>query len=176
MEPLGIYKLDGGFGAEELCVIGAQLDEVFAALEELLREGHLTTASSFGLRKLEELLPYRPAYITTEDARRAIMALLRIREGCFTLGELSSTLSGCGLNATIEEGEKPQTAIVKFPQNRGIPQGFDDLKLRIEEIVPCHLAVQYTFIYTSWRELMQKLTSWRDLESKTHSWRELEIC
>lgn len=175
LEPTGIYDLDSGIGACELAVIGAQLDEIFSELELLGREAILASAEDLGLRKYEELLPYRPAYITMQDARRAVMALLRIREGCFTLDALNDTLGGCGIDAAISEGETAQTAVVKFPSNRGIPEGFEGLKKRIEQIIPCHIAAQYIFLYTLWSEIMAKLPSWGALESKVKSWKELEI-
>lgn len=175
LEPLRLYDLENGAGAEELKVIGSQLDEIFEELEELYAEALPATAQSFGLRKYEKLLPYRPAYLTTQDAQRALMALMRIRGGCFTIGMLQDTLSGCGLNAIVAEGREPLTAIVSFPDNRGIPEGFEKLKFRVEEIMPCHLAVKYAFVYTLWRELMEKLSDWQVVENSVNTWRELEI-
>ena len=173
--PLGIYDLDEGIGAEEIRVIGKQLDDIFYSLEELGRESTLVCAQSFGLKNYEKALPFTPAYITTEDERNAVMALLRIREGCFTLSMLQDTLQGCGIAASIAESGKAMTLAVEFPKNRGIPEGFEKLKSRIEEIMPCHLAVEYLFIYSAWRELMSKLLNWTAIEGNARSWRELEI-
>ena len=175
LAPLGIYDLDNGLGAEELGVIGKQMDEIFDALEEIRREAFLVSAESYGLTNFVAALPFTPASLTTEDERRAVMALLRIRGGCFTLPMLQETVSGCGLKATVEEGSEKMTAVVRFPQNRGIPDGFDKLQKRIEEIVPCHLATEFAFIYSLWRELMSKLTSWDDVQSKVDTWKQLEI-
>lgn len=156
-------------------MIGKQLDEVFEALEELGRESVTAQAVSYGLANYEELMPYAPAYITTEDENRALLALLRIREGCFTLETLQDTLSGCGILAYIAESGSALMVNVRFPENRGIPDGFDKLKKRIEEIIPCHLGVEYLFIYSMWRELMIALTSWATIEASVQSWREFEI-
>ncbi len=175
LRPLGFYELETGAGAAELEVIGAQLDEVFSELEVLSREALLCTAESYGIESYERLLPYRPAYITTEDARRALSALLLIRGGCFTQPRLQAALAGCGLRAEVCQGEGELTASVSFPYNRGIPEGFDRLKRRIEEIIPCHLAVEYVFIYTKWGELMALLRSWENAEERGLSWREMEI-
>lgn len=173
--PLGIYDLDEGLGAEEIKVIGRQLDEIFEALEELGRESVTAQAESYGLTNYENLLPYTPAYITTEDERRALLALLRIRGGCFTLDMLQDTLSGCGIAASISESNNKLTVGVSFPENRGIPDGFDKLRKRIEEIVPCHLAIEYLFTYSTWQELMIRLPNWTAIENNTRNWRELEI-
>lgn len=173
--PLGVYDLEEGIGAEEIRVIGKQLDEIFETLEELGRETVTAQAESYGLKNYEALLPYTPAYITTQDERNSVMALLRIRGGCFTRGLLEETLSGCGISASIAESDTAMTVTVGFPKNRGVPEGFDVLKLRVEEIVPCHLAVEYRFTYSTWLELMVKLQSWSDISENTCCWRELEI-
>jgi len=175
LAPLGIYDLETGVGAEELEVIGEELDKVFYALEEVWREAVLATAQSYGLKKYEEILPYRPAYITAEDERRAVMALLRIRGGCFTISVLQDTLSGCGITATVEEGSEKMSVVVKFPNNKGIPDSFEKLKARIEEILPCHLNVKYEFIYSAWQIIMDKLNNWAAVERNAKSWREFEI-
>ena len=174
LQPLDIYDLENGVGAEELAVIGQQLDAVFDALEEIRREAFLASAESYGLTNFEAALPFTPAYLTTEDERRAVMALLRIRGGCFTLPLLQSTVSGCGLTATIEEGTEAMTAVIRFPQNRGVPDGFEKLQKRIEEIVPCHLQTTFVFIYTLWQELTAGLASWSAAQSLAGTWKAME--
>lgn len=173
--PLRIYELESGIGAEELAVIGEEMDKLFDALEEIRREAFLATAESYGLRNFEGILPFTPASLTTEDERRAVMALLRIRGGCFTQPMLQDTISGCGLQATVAESSEQMTVEVRFPHNRGIPDGFAALKKRVEEIVPCHLATEYVFIYTPWQSLMEKLLSWGDAQERAGTWKALEI-
>lgn len=175
LEPLGIYDLENGAGAVELEVIGKQMDEIFDEMETLAAEVILLTASGFGLEKYEAALPYRPSYLTVSDRRRAVMALLRIRNGCFTQEFLQDTISGCGIEAGIEESNKAQTVQISFPQFRGIPHNFELLKDRIEQIVPCHLSVDYYFIYSTWQELMAIMSDWASTEADCHSWYEIEI-
>lgn len=174
LRPLGIYDLENGIGAEELRAIGNQLDQVFSALEELCAEALPATAEGYGISMLEQLLPYRPAYITPEDARRAIMALTRIRQGCFTVEQLNDTLYGCGLSAEIAQTGTPMKAQVSFPQNRGVPQEMERLKARVEQIVPCHLEIEYIYLFPLWSELMSGFSSWGQLGTGEMSWRDLE--
>lgn len=173
--PLCIYDLEEGIGAEEIGVIGKQLDDIFNSLEELGRESVLAKAKSYGLRNYEKLLPNTPVYTTTYDERQAVMALLRIRGGCFTLQMLQNTLSGCGIAANVGECGTAMTVAVGFPKNRGIPDGFEKLKMRIEDIIPCHLAVEYRFTYSTWQELMSRLQGWTAIMDNVRNWRELEI-
>jgi hypothetical protein len=175
LAPLGIYELNEGAGADELRAIGAQMDRLFAEFEEFGRELMPLTANAYGLSGFETLFPYKPAYITTEDRKRAVMALLRIRNGYFTLEAMCDTIRGCGINAIVAEGREPMTAVVTFPDNWGIPEGFERIRYRIEQILPCHLAIVYDFLYSSWSLIQEGIHTWRELEELCQCWRELEV-
>lgn len=175
LQPLGIYDLENGVGAAELEAVGEKMDEVFSELELLERELLPVTAESYGLLSYEGLFPYRAAYITSEDRNRAVMALMRIRNGCFTVEQLGDTLKGCGINAIAEESDKALTVEVSFPDNWGIPEGIDELKERVESILPCHLAVEYVYLYAKWQEIMEIAGTWAEIEALCSSWKELEI-
>jgi len=175
LAPLRIYDLENGAGAAELDAAGTLMD---ALLDELLvqeRESCPATATDYGLSRYEELLPYTPAYITPEDRRNALHALLRI-DGCsFTPTDLQNTVAGCGIEAVVQETDTPFTVEVHFPQNRGIPEDFPQIRSRIEQILPCHLEVVYVFIYFLWHELETHLLTWAQLEESVKSWKELEV-
>ena len=175
LEPLGIYNLQTGAGTAELEIIGGELDEIFEFFETLIAEMLPATASGYGLEAYEKLLPYRPAYLTTENRRSAVEALLRIRNGCFTEALLQETISGCGLTAKIAQADETGTVSVSFPQNRGIPDNIEQLKSRIMQIIPCHLAVVYHFIYSSWQEIMALASTWSEVQSLCECWKQLEI-
>ena len=175
LEPLGIYDLDSGVGGAELRALGAELDEILEMFEHFGREILPLTAEDFGMEGLEELFPYRPSFISLDDRRRAITALLRIRNGCFSVDALCDTLSGCGIDARVAESGLPMTVDVFFPSNRGVPEGIENIKQRIERILPCHLAVRYCYTYCIWMELMREFGSWRALMERCGSWRLLEI-
>ena len=172
LSPVGGYDLENGAGAQELFVLEQAMDEVFLRLEELGRELSPVTAEGFGLDRFWELLPYQQEGTGTGPT---LMALLRIRQGCFTTAQFGNTLRGCGLSATVEESAKPMTVTVKFPENRGIPENFEQVKAKLMEILPCHLEAEYYFTYTSWRELMAALSSWGQVQREAGSWRAIEI-
>lgn len=173
LRPLGIYDFGGASGAE-LDAVGAELDGVYAALLGAEREAIALTAEDGGLECWERLLPFVPAYQTTEDRRRAIAALLRI-DGCsFTGKAINDTLAGCGIRARAEETERAMTVRVTFPCNRGEPDGLEALQARIGQILPCHLALEYVLFYVTWEELEALFPSWEALEAGAASWQELE--
>lgn len=175
LRPLRLYDLDSGDGSAELESEGEQLDGVYALLELALREGIPAGAQDAGLGAYEEILPFVPSYITPEDRRRAIAALLRIDMQSFTLQALNDTIAGCGIRARVAEADAPQTVRVSFPYNRGVPEGIEELKRRIEQILPCHLGVEYVFERLLWRELEAWFDSWAQLEAKAPSWEALEV-
>ena len=170
---MGYYELDSGPGAMELYAEGAAFDRVFGELLLLEAEVFAVTASSFGLERYEEIVPSRPMSETIEDRRAALMALLQI-DGCgFTAEALGSTLRGCGINVIVDEEPEPMTLRVAFPGVRGMPVGFEGLRRRIEQILPCHLEINYAFTYIRWFEL-EEVGSWAAMESEIASWFDLE--
>ena len=58
---------------------------------------------------------------------------------------MNDTIRGCGLPARVEETGDPLKVKVVFPETAGIPAGFSAVQDRIEEILPCHLQVEYQF-------------------------------
>lgn len=174
LSPLGLYDLEAGYGAQELKLIGSRLDEVFKSLEENQREGLVTTAEDFSLDEYEALLPYRPAASNTEYRRDAIAALLRIDGRSFTVAALNDTIRGCGVKATVRESPVPQTVQVCFPEIIGLPDNFESLSSRIEQILPCHLEIIYVFAYITWLSLEAQFLTWAALESADLSWDALE--
>lgn len=171
LEPLGLYELETGPGAEELKVIAAQLDRIFDCLEIVSRESIIFSAESYGIDRYVELTPSLRASASAAGTRNTLMALLRIRQGCFTPEALTGTVGGCGLPAVVEETDKANVVSVSFPTIRGVPADFESLSRRVEEILPCHLDIRYLFIYILWRDYQTMFASWRQMQSCCGSWR-----
>lgn len=174
LEPLVLYST-GGVSSAELDALGAVLDESFETIGKYEKESLVITAEDEGLCMYENILPYKPAYISAADRRRAILALARIDECSFTEAALNDAIAGCGIRASVCETGKMHEVEVSFPYNRGIPENIAELKAKIEEILPCHLEVTYRYIYTVWREIMEYFTSWRALEDAIDCWKLAEI-
>lgn len=174
LQPLRLYDLDEGYGASELRVLGAELDEVFDELEAAERESIVSTAQDEGLSAYEEILPYVPAYLTPEDRRRAIEALIRIDGASFTPEDMQNSIYGCGIAAEVSETGETNRVEVRFPQNRGIPEGIEALKVRIESILPCHIGVDYIYLFPSWSDMEKMFPTWDELENAHLTWEEIE--
>lgn len=174
LRPLRIYGLEGTANGGELEAQGKALDGVEAAMEEVQREMLICTAEGRGLEAVEALLARKPVAASLERRRAALAALLRIGGDSFTLAAINDTISGCGVNARVEETEQAGTVEVSFPQVPGIPPNFEEIRVIIEDIIPAHLIIQYHYWYLTWQQLEQKFSCWQDIEDKNLTWYGLE--
>lgn len=176
LRPLGVYDLtEGTVNRSELECWGLLLDRGMDHLEESGREMCLATAEDFGLERIEALLPYRPVSDTLELRRAALAALLRIGGDSFTLEAINDTLAGCGINAKARETGVPNYVEVWFPDVAGQPEGFERIRYIIEEILPCHLGIEYVFWYLTWEEIGEKFQNWSEIQELGMSWDELKV-
>lgn len=174
LEPMGVYRLEGSLNGGALTAAGEALDQCGDELAQIQREMLLTTAESWGLSKIEALLTRRPVTENLPDRRAALAALLRIGGDSFTLQAINDNLRGCGLNAVAEETGVPGEIAVRFPDVPGIPDGFDEMKGIIEEILPCHLGIEYRYWYITWEEMETRFDRWSVLDGLDVTWEELE--
>lgn len=176
LRPLGAYDLGSGtINRGELAAYGRELDLADRELEDTAREMNLTTAKDFGLERVEALLPYRPVCVTEDQRRAALAALLRISGDSFTPQAINDTLRGCGLNARAEGGELPGYVKIYFPDVAGIPEGFEQLRAIIEEILPSHVDITYVFWYNTWAMVADRHPTFGDAGETGLSWYGLAI-
>lgn len=174
LRPMGVYRLEGTINGGELESIGAALDIRANQLEEIQREMMITTAISTGLDAMEGLLSKKPLATGLERRRAALSALLRIGGDSFTLVAINDNLAGCGVNAVAEETGLPGRVEVHFPDVPGIPDRFEELCQIIEDILPCHLEINYVFWYVTWAMLEARFLTWGALEEGGFTWGEIE--
>lgn len=176
LRPLGIYELSpGSLSGSELDAMGLELDKVSASLDDTQRESSLATAQGEGLDRLEALFARAPVHYSTQLRRAAIAALLQIREGCFTLSDINSAISGCGITALAQEKEQFGYIRVIFPQVAGIPPEFDQIRKIILDIIPCHLDVEFYFRYLTWAECHAYGYTWAVVGQNQWTWHEFEL-
>lgn len=175
LAPLGVYRWEGTFQWKELQSEGAQLDAAADLLAHLQQEMNLWTAQEEGLDQLRELMnrPWVEGE-SREQLRQALVALLRIDGSCFTLEDMNNAIRGCGIFAVVEETETPLCVRVSFPEVGGEPEGYEEIRWIIENILPCHLEIEYAIRYMIWPELEQQFLSWAQIEEKKMDWETLE--
>ena len=175
LRPLGVYDLSGPFNGGELDAQGEALDGSMAALEEVQKESSLVTAEDWGVEQIARLFIRRPVASEPRALAAALAALLRIGGDSFTLAAINDTISGCGIPARVKDVGIEQVE-VSFPGVAGVPEGFEELKVIIEDILPTHLGITYHFWYLTWLELERKFPSWKSIEDRDLTWDGLETC
>lgn len=175
LRPLGIYRLDAPFNGGELDVQGEELDKVMAWLEEVQRENSLTTAEDWGLENIARLFVRRPVADQPRKLAAALAALLRIGGDCFTLTDINNTISGCGIKAVAQEKEQFGYIRIVFPEVAGIPEGFEQIRDIILDIIPCHLDVEFYFRYLTWAECEAFGYTWAIIHEREYTWHGFEL-
>lgn len=174
LAPLRVYDLTAPFNGGELDSAGMALDGLSETLEEITRESCLATAESWGLEQMAGLLVRRPVASAAGDMAGALAALLRISGDSFTLESINDTLRGCGVPAKVVETEVGMV-IVHFPGIAGVPEGFEEMKGIIEDILPAHVGIKYCFWYLTWAELESMFPSWNAIENRALTWGQLQV-
>ena len=174
--PLGVYDLsEGSLSGGELEAAGAALDGCGAAVERAEREVILSTAEGEGLRLREDLFAHRPADYGVKRRREAIAALLQVSGDSFTLAGINRTIRGCGIWALAQEtGEYGHIRVI-FPDVSGIPEGFEQIRDVILDLIPCHLETEFYFRYITWAECEAQGFTWEMVHRAEHTWYSFEL-
>ena len=169
---LGVYSFrEGSFSLAELQALGAQLDAADGAFATAQKETIVMTAQDEGLSKMEALFRSRPPARTVQARRAAIAGFLQIGRDSFTLEAINRCLAACGVACRVEELEQVNCVKVWFPGVMGVPDGFSEMKIIIEDILPCQLGITYWFRYCTWQETQDYGLTWGDLNAMTwHEW------
>lgn len=176
LRPLDVYDLTpGSLSGSELEALGAGLDALGERMDYVERESALATAEGEGLSRREALFARTPVHYSTDLRRQAIAALLRIGGDCFTLNDINNTISGCGIKALAQEKESFGYIRVIFPEVAGIPEGFEQIRDIILDIIPCHLDVEFYFRYLTWAECEAYGYTWEIIHQREYTWHGFEL-
>lgn len=176
LRPLGVYDFSPGtFSCSETEAMGAELDRCGEQVEYVERESILLTAQDKGLELRESLFAKRPVQVSQQLRREAIMALLRISADSFTLDEINRAISGCGIKAQAQETGHYGYIRIIFPDVPGIPEGFEQIKSVILDLIPCHLETEFYFRYITWAECERQGFTWAMVEQQEHTWYTFEL-
>mgnify|MGYP005805432141 CR=1 FL=1 len=165
LRPLGVYDLrEGTVNGAELSALGEGLDTVEERLEAAEREALTATAEGEGLSRREALFARRPAASAPAERRAAIAALLQIDGDSLTPSAIDNTLGGCGIRAWAREMGGGKLRVI-FPEVAGVPEGFEQMKRIILDILPCHLEIEFYFRYLTWAECEAAGYPWAGVEA-----------
>lgn len=137
---------------------GAEMDQLFAALDETLQQFFVRTAT-WGLDRWESELGIVTDPAKPLEQRRAVVESKLRGSGKFS-GRLVKSVAEAYDGGTVDVSFQPAewSFTIKFVDTLGIPPNLDDLKAVIEEIKPAHLDVVYKFSYLLIRDIHNVLT------------------
>ena len=137
---------------------GAEMDLLFAALDETLQQFFVRTAT-WGLDRWESELGIVTDPAKPLEQRRAVVESKLRGSGKFS-GRLVKSVAEAYDGGTVDVSFQPAewSFTIKFVDTLGIPPNLDDLKAVIEEIKPAHLDVVYKFSYLLIRDIHNVLT------------------
>ena len=52
--------------------------------------------------------------------------------------------------------------------------GFEEMCKIIEEIIPCHLSIEYVFWFITWALMEERFPLWSGLDDGGYTWEELQ--
>ena len=176
LRPLGIYRLEAdSLSGAELEALGEGMDACGEALETVEREGILATAEGEGLSRRESLFDRRPVQVSVPLRRQAVAALSQVSGDSFTLADINRAIRGCGINAQAQEtGAYGQIRII-FPDVAGIPEGIDQIRRVILDLIPCHLETEFYYRYLTWAECEARGLTWAMIHADAYTWHEFEL-
>lgn len=176
LRPLGVYDLsEESCSGSELRAAGTVLDGCCASLERAEREAILFTAEEEGLRLREDLFAHRPADYGVQRRREAVAALLQVSGDSFTLDGINRAIRGCGIWAQAQETGQYGHVRVIFPDVFGIPEGFEQIRDVILDLIPCHLETEFYFRYITWRECEAQGFTWAMVHQAKYTWHSFEL-
>ena len=91
------------------------------------------------------------------------------------MSDINSTISGCGIKALAQEKERFGYIRVIFPDVAGIPEGFEQIREIILDIIPCHLEVEFYFRYLTWQECEAFQYTWAVIHQREYTWHGFEL-
>ena len=74
----------------------------------------------------------------------------------------------------VEEKDRVGYVRVIFPDVVGIPEGIDQIKEIVLDIIPTHLDVEFYFRFLTWAECHAHQYSWSIVQGENYTWYEFQ--
>lgn len=151
-----------GFEVGELeCILKGMFDQFFV------------DRATWGLSLWEEELGLSVNPNRNYEARRELIKA-KLRGAATTTSEMIRIVarSFSGGEVEVVEHNDRYTFEIKFVGVKGIPWNMNSFKGAIEEIKPAHLAVEYSYTYTVWKEVKRK--TWSELFNTRKVWADIK--
>jgi hypothetical protein len=162
--------------ADILAAQGAQLDQLQAAVTDVLLAAYLTTAPDWSLTLWEQEfgLAFNGALSSTQ--RRARIAPLLLGGVMPTIPSVANLLAPFNLGAfTIEEDIPTYTVWFRVAAQTNLPANWLAVLTTLRQTLPAHLAIVVNFGTPTWDYIDSLNWTWDQLDSYLLSWNQLEV-
>ena len=163
LRPMGVYRLDRGYGASEIEAIGDSLDKINALLTMHLVGCNLKESSGDYLSKIESLFPIVNFADGESERRENVLTLMMVNENFSDKASLEKILSACGLKAEICETDEKFVLELHFEDIRG---ELSDTEAQVcKSIMPAHTVLKFICDGLTWDSAEARFPTWDDFDN-----------
>jgi hypothetical protein len=158
-----------------LNVEATEFADLNAEIADVLAQFYIDTAT-WGLANWERICGLLTDETKPIEQRRSVIKSKLRGVGTVTAAMIKNVAESFdnGEVAVIEDNAT-YTVTIKFVSTRGEPANLDDIQNALREIIPAHLAVNFSFTYMTWNALDAKALTWDDLDALNLTWDEFEV-
>lgn len=155
-----------------------RLNWIESIFEEIVNNAYIKDANEVGITRFEQEFGIVPTSdMTLEDRKSKLLSILRGQGGVTNVLKIK-TIAESFENGEVEivPNFNKSCYIIKFIDKKGVPQRLNDLYNSIELVNPCHLKIQYEFLFEKWGELYgdsNNITPYKWGELKKFTWQEV---
>lgn len=137
-----------------------EIEKLNADIADVLAQFYVDTAT-WGLAKWEKMLGIPTDETKPLDQRRsAIKSKLRMF-GTVTVSVIKNVAESFKYGEVdVLEDPKNYTINIKFVGKFGVPPNLQDIKDALRELIPAHLAINYSFMYATYKMVADKYASY----------------
>lgn len=167
-----LFARKGQYLNNLLGAINTSDDKVYEAIQDLALQFNVSTAT-WGLSIFEdELGILGVADKPLNERRQLILSKLR---GAGTVNAtmirsiVDSYVPGCEVEIVFDNS----TITIKFIDKKGVPSNIADCENSINEIIPCHLGLEFVYLFNTWKQVEDMGNTWGHYETLGKTWMEV---
>lgn len=177
LAPLCFYDLTpGSLISAELEAYGVAFSLLYSLMDKIVKDSHIQTAEADAIKKHEELVGISSRGDIADKTRRELVIYrTSIAPYDFTAEKMLSSVRAAGIDAVITEDYENEKLIIdslSLIDPTLTPQISD---LRLQNLLPAHLAWELDFGFTDWLDLAALDYSWDNLDLIDADWDNADI-
>lgn len=175
LSPLEVYDLsEGGIVYAELAAFSVGLDLLKESLNELLREGFISTAESYGIENTERLVGNVRSDLDLDKRREMLIERLSLGVNDFTPAGFKQMLRLMGVEGEISEYPFTQRISVGLSSGNYTQAQREWIVSQAEALLPAHLEWDVIFTGFSWADSDSAGNTFSEIDAKGYTWEDID--